>query len=573
MELQAIVHGDRRRGGRQSSQQSQQQNASNPQQPQQQPQSLDDALEAHFASIQALSERQALEDLLPRLRAALAAATDYDPLRERLKAPGLAPPEKRALWAQLAGLAFSRAVGGVWLVPLLDLLVRLKLHVVARHMYLEAQLPGLTARGGGGGGLGGLGGGLGGFGGVGRSGGLSGPLPPRLSDRAKEEFLRCDFFVDVGAAGLLHKLRRAVDAALAAVDFAGAATARDVERLVVAVHARFEAEFARCGDVWAAYLVPPPGSFGVGAGGGAGFGVGSGFGVSGAAPLSPAEAAAVDELHAELREAAAGYRFAEALRAEVRHASRVMGAYVAAKLAPPSAAAAAAGAGASSGGGGSGAGGAAAVAAAAAAAGGGSGRADGGEDGGEPAPAPSTAALLAAADAAPRPFPFVVPIVAKSSNVLFDEATRCTRVRLLGGCCCCFGWLVAFCYCYCYCGDSVGALAVKTRRRHIETTPNTTQRNATQLQRNAYRASRRCRRCRRSARASSPLGSTSRTASTRRRRWAVAAAAAAAAALPSCGDRPGTSSPPCKTGALPPLHRSLSPSCIMLPFSQSIVYE
>jgi hypothetical protein len=80
--------------------------------------------QAHFDSIQALSERQALEDLLPRLREVLSAATDYEPLRERLRAPGLPPGEKRALWGQLAGQAFTRAMGGVWLVPLLDLLVR-----------------------------------------------------------------------------------------------------------------------------------------------------------------------------------------------------------------------------------------------------------------------------------------------------------------------------------------------------------------------------------------------------------------------------------------------------------------
>lgn len=79
--------------------------------------------QAHFDSIQALSERQALEDLLPRLRSALYASTDYEPLRERLRGPGLAPADKRALWGQLASLAFARAMGGVWLVPLLDLLV------------------------------------------------------------------------------------------------------------------------------------------------------------------------------------------------------------------------------------------------------------------------------------------------------------------------------------------------------------------------------------------------------------------------------------------------------------------
>ncbi len=130
----------------------------------------------------------------------------------------------------------------------------------------------------------------------------------------------------------------------------------------------------------------------------------------------------VDELNAELREIASNYRFLEALRAEVRHTSRILGRYVASKLAPPGAAAAMA------------------VAAegdycaddkgqqqrraAAAVAGGAEG-----EGAGE-AGLPSIGGLMAASQ--PKPFPFVVPIVAKSSQLLFDEANRCTRVSRCG---------------------------------------------------------------------------------------------------------------------------------------------
>ncbi|KAI8475880.1 MAG: hypothetical protein J3K34DRAFT_517044 [Monoraphidium minutum] len=375
-ELQSIVHGDRRRtptpvgglGGGGGGEDGDEDGEGGEH-------SLDDSLQAHFDSIQVLSERQALEDLLPRLRDALWAATAYEGLRERLRQPGLPPAEKRALWAQLAGQAFTRAMGGVWLVPLLDLLVRLKLHIVARHMYLEVQLPGLTPRGAGRGGLGG--------------GGLKrGAMPPRLSDRAKEEFFRSDFFVDVGAAGLLHKLRRAVDTAVSAVDFGGAVAPADVERLVVAVHARFEAEFQRDGDVWAAYLVPP---------GGQPVSVQTLGGLE--SFMAPSEAATVDELNAELREAAGDYRFLAALRAGVRHTSRVMGSYVASKM------------------GGSG--------------GGGGGQEGGGTKhevaGGGAQQEEGRAEERPAAPPQPRPFPFVVPIVAKSSQLLFDEANRCTR--------------------------------------------------------------------------------------------------------------------------------------------------
>jgi hypothetical protein len=39
-----------------------------------------------------------------------------------------------------------------------------------------------------------------------------------------QEFFRCDYFIDVGALGLLHKLRCAVERSLAGVDFGGSMT-------------------------------------------------------------------------------------------------------------------------------------------------------------------------------------------------------------------------------------------------------------------------------------------------------------------------------------------------------------
>jgi hypothetical protein len=36
-----------------------------------------------------------------------------------------------------------------------------------------------------------------------------------------QEFFRCDYFIDVGAGGLLHKLHCAVERSLAGVDFGG----------------------------------------------------------------------------------------------------------------------------------------------------------------------------------------------------------------------------------------------------------------------------------------------------------------------------------------------------------------
>lgn len=62
-------------------------------------------------------------------------ATNYEPLRDQLRSPAaaaLSSEQKLALWRGLAGHSFCRALGSVWLVPLMDLLVRLKLHIVGR---------------------------------------------------------------------------------------------------------------------------------------------------------------------------------------------------------------------------------------------------------------------------------------------------------------------------------------------------------------------------------------------------------------------------------------------------------
>lgn len=72
-----------------------------------------------------------------------------------------------------------------------------------------------------------------------------------------QEYFRCDYFIDVGAAGLLHKLRCAVERSLAGVDFGGSMSQQDVEGLVITIHAAFEDSFVRAEDLWSAYLLPP----------------------------------------------------------------------------------------------------------------------------------------------------------------------------------------------------------------------------------------------------------------------------------------------------------------------------
>jgi hypothetical protein len=48
----------------------------------------------------------------------------------------------------------------------------------------------------------------------------------------------------------------------------------------------------------------------------------------------------------------------------------------------------------------------------------------------QPLSPPSAAAAAAAAAGQQRPFPYVVPIVAKSGQLLFEETGRCSKVSL-----------------------------------------------------------------------------------------------------------------------------------------------
>jgi hypothetical protein len=52
----------------------------------------------------------------------------------------LSGEQKVVLWEELTSAAFTRAVGSLWLLPLLDLFVRVQLNILGRHLYLESAL-------------------------------------------------------------------------------------------------------------------------------------------------------------------------------------------------------------------------------------------------------------------------------------------------------------------------------------------------------------------------------------------------------------------------------------------------
>lgn len=353
---------------------------------------LDDSLQQHFETLQAISDRQALEDLLPRLKNALFETTNFDSVREAIRsATGeTAVQLKLQRWRDLSTLCFTRTMSATWLTPLLDLLVRMKLHIVGRHMYLESKLPELHL--------------------AGRSPPVKLALPPRLTDAAKEAFFNCDHFVEHGAALVIEQMSRAVIITLNEVDFQSEVTPAELDAMTTAAHARFEAGLAAANLNWPSLLLPPTGEE-----------LGRGGLYGGGLVLTPVERGMVDELSAELRDVLGSARFVEALRAAVKQASRVTHTYICSKFSTVALDDEGGPCGASS-------------------------------PAARPAPPPASPRLrvssggvppspLSAAGSAgrerlyppvgsaflPKQFAYAVPIVAKACNPLFDGMHSCTR--------------------------------------------------------------------------------------------------------------------------------------------------
>ncbi len=72
-----------------------------------------------------------------------------------------------------------------------------------------------------------------------------------------QEFFRSDFFIEVGAVGLVHKIQAATQQVLGAVDLAATLTPADVEAVLLQQLGLLEEGFERGVDVWHAYLLPP----------------------------------------------------------------------------------------------------------------------------------------------------------------------------------------------------------------------------------------------------------------------------------------------------------------------------
>ena len=53
---------------------------------------------------------------------------------------GLSADQKYAMWDDIKILTFTRAVAACWMVSLLDLMNRVQLNILGRHLYLQSNV-------------------------------------------------------------------------------------------------------------------------------------------------------------------------------------------------------------------------------------------------------------------------------------------------------------------------------------------------------------------------------------------------------------------------------------------------
>eukprot|EP00798_Chlamydomonas_sp_ICE-L_P031408 gene31408-6574_t len=159
---------------------------------------LESSMENHFGFIQSMSAPQEeLARLLPKLRAALyesmsapqeelarllpklrAALYEVDTHQQMTDLQQLRSTERLG---SLARQCFSRTLATCWLLPLLELHIRVKLNIIGRHLYLQEKLTALSVPLSSGGHAQGI------------------ELPAQLSPEVIESFMGCDSFVEDGS--------------------------------------------------------------------------------------------------------------------------------------------------------------------------------------------------------------------------------------------------------------------------------------------------------------------------------------------------------------------------------------
>ncbi|KAK9831977.1 hypothetical protein WJX81_004915 [Elliptochloris bilobata] len=215
----------------------------------------------HFSSVQAISDSTTLPQMLLELAQHLNSASNVDVLVLQLKqlksrgggagAGAASPAEKQALWRELAAAGFARAAAAVWLMPLLNLLLRVQLNILGRHLFLESNLLDPSAR------LDGWGASAGPGGGTGRGGGgVGSPAAVRIGKAAQEQFLEyAHYLPERGAGAAVAGLKAVAAGELDGLGLHDMIDQGKVLAVLSVMHSQFEAEVAARGG-WAALALP-----------------------------------------------------------------------------------------------------------------------------------------------------------------------------------------------------------------------------------------------------------------------------------------------------------------------------
>lgn len=103
----------------------------------------------HFRSIQKIADSTTVPSLVPHLRSRLYELDDIRRITESLNDSSLPREDRQVLFSDLARAGFARALAVAWLLPLLQLFIKVQLNVLGRHLFFETNEPGPASPAGG----------------------------------------------------------------------------------------------------------------------------------------------------------------------------------------------------------------------------------------------------------------------------------------------------------------------------------------------------------------------------------------------------------------------------------------
>ncbi|KAK9811692.1 hypothetical protein WJX72_008483 [[Myrmecia] bisecta] len=208
-------------------------------------QEVDRDLQHHFHNIQRVMDSTTLPGMLGEMEAHLNRKADADHLLQRLREGrdgiGFAATAagQLATWEELKIMSFTRTLSATWLVPLVDLLLRVQLNMLGRHIFLENNL--IEARP------------------AAEAWPLQSGSPAhqhmRVSNRAQQMFLEYAHFIpERGTDLVVAHMRQAVLKVIGSADLKQRMDASQVMQSFSDVYTEFEASMSVLG--WAAMLFP-----------------------------------------------------------------------------------------------------------------------------------------------------------------------------------------------------------------------------------------------------------------------------------------------------------------------------